>query len=229
VPTLLQSALLIQPLKWLTPKNEDAFDRVFIVIDRDTHPTYEHALKKLKQFDRAAIEKFTSIVSFPSFEVWILYHFIYTRSPMPSADDVIKKIKACGFNYDKANNNLFDNTVENLNIAFGNAQRSIKEARVDSEFNPSTEFSILISELTSIANPNAIDTLQIKDIEAIIKSAVNDAFELSLSQVVLDDELFSALHPHLTSTSIYHDAVERFKNTSGLEVSVVDGVFTVKW
>ncbi|MCJ8269627.1 MAG: RloB family protein, partial [Psychrosphaera sp.] len=104
-------------IKMAYPKNEDAFDRIFIVIDRDTHPTYDNALGKLKQFDHAASEKFMSIVSFPSFEVWILYHFIYTRSPMPCADDVIKKIKACGFDYDKANNNLFGETVEKLDIA----------------------------------------------------------------------------------------------------------------
>jgi hypothetical protein len=161
-------------IKMAYPKNEDAFDRVFIIIDRDTHPTYDNALNK-------------------------------------------------------ANHNLFGNTVEKMDIAFGNAQRSLKDATVDDEFNPSTAFSILISELTSIANPNAIDTILMKDIETIIKSAVNSAFELSLSQVVLGDKLFSALHPHLTSTSIYHHAVERFKNTSGLEVSVVDGVCRVAW
>ncbi|NQZ10836.1 MAG: hypothetical protein HRT35_27095 [Algicola sp.] len=105
----------------------------------------------------------------------------YKGTPITSVVEVIKKIKACGFDYDKANNNLFDNTVEKLDIALANAQKSLKDSKIDEELNPSTAFSILIEQLKWIANPSDAKSIHIKDIDAIIHSAVNSAFERSFS------------------------------------------------
>lgn len=69
-----------------------AFDRVFVVFDRDEHLTYHNALArvtaldcKLKNDNKRAVP-FKAIPSVPNFEFWILLHFREVLAFMPRAE-----------------------------------------------------------------------------------------------------------------------------------------------
>ncbi|WWG65215.1 RloB family protein [Pseudomonas poae] len=53
------------------------FDKVFCAIDRDTHESFDEAIRLSKAHD-----KITVIASYPCFEYWLLLHFGYTRKPL---------------------------------------------------------------------------------------------------------------------------------------------------
>lgn len=218
-------------IKMAYPDVADPFDHVFIVIDRDTHRTFDSAMRTFRDHNKRVKENFVSIVSFPSFEIWVLYHFIYTRALMPKADDVIREIKKLGFDYDKSNEDLFVNTVSKIDIAFSNAQQSLKEAKNDAEPNPSTDFPVLIDKLKQIASPDAVTTtsITIRAIESIISGAVNTAFENAQNTLLLDKQMFSSLHSDLPSLDIYQEAVKAYEKTSGLGLVSQGELFRVIW
>lgn len=58
-------------------KNPD-YDRVYCVIDRDKHTTFDAAMDKLRQTKLGKGVTFTAITSDPCFEFWLLLHFGYT-------------------------------------------------------------------------------------------------------------------------------------------------------
>jgi len=56
-------------------KNKEEYDKVYCVIDRDQHWTFNKALQKAKS------KKVEMIVSIPCFEYWLLLHFEFTDQP----------------------------------------------------------------------------------------------------------------------------------------------------
>ena len=66
------------------PEN-GGYEIVFCVFDRDTHKSYEQAKSKVLELNKSQsnfpgghIEAITSI---PCFEIWLLFHFKYLRTP----------------------------------------------------------------------------------------------------------------------------------------------------
>lgn len=57
----------------------DTFDRVFCVFDKDAHHHYDEALQAIAA--QKPYETYFAITSVPSFEYWLLLHFIYTTRP----------------------------------------------------------------------------------------------------------------------------------------------------
>ena len=216
-------------IKMSTPLGEDPFDQVFIVIDRDTHSTFDSALRDLKNHSGTTPQSFTSIVSYPSFEVWILYHFTYTRKPLPLAKDVIRKIKTYDFDYNKAHNNLFVKLLDKFDTAINNSQRSLKDVIKDGISNPSTEFATLIKRLKSITIPDKKPNISVSDIEKLISNAVNTAYSYEKNSILLDDSIFSHLHPRLTELAIYHQAIKSYAIKSGLKVVSCGCQYKVYW
>lgn len=81
-----------------------AVDRVFVVIDRDSHATYDPAITLLRQLNEAAAsggtqrvkgwkppddkperERFELVLSDPCFELWLLLHFTPWNSPFSAS------------------------------------------------------------------------------------------------------------------------------------------------
>jgi len=132
----------------------DPFDRVYCVIDRDTHASYQSAL------DRIAVIKppntFYAINSVPCFEYWLLLHYTYMTAPFianggtSAADAVIQRL--CGYipAYTKASRGVFNQLLEILPTAKIHAARSMLEAQRTGTDNPTTRVHELVDFLQNI-------------------------------------------------------------------------------
>lgn len=91
-------------------KDQDPYDEVYCVFDKDTHTTYQQALTKIKK-----AKGYVAIASVPCFEYWLLLHFVYTTQPFSATghksagDKVIEELKCPGRlpNYQKAASDTF--------------------------------------------------------------------------------------------------------------------------
>jgi len=62
----------------------DAFDKVFCVFDRDSHPNYNQAVDMIRR--ATPKDTYVAINSVPCFEYWLLLHFNYTTHPYIGQD-----------------------------------------------------------------------------------------------------------------------------------------------
>lgn len=138
-----------------SPSNNLPFDEVYCVIDRDTHSTFNDAIKLAKE------NNIKIIVSYPCFEYWFLCHFIYCRSPFiksgnRSAGDNCEQLlnrkwqEAFKERYEKSKSGTYTSLLSRLDRAIENANRSLADAEKDNEYNPSTQVHLLVDELRKI-------------------------------------------------------------------------------
>lgn len=132
-----------------------AFEQVYAVFDRDDHRTYFDALKlseslngKLRNDSKQAV-KFLSIVSVPSFELWLLLHFEDIRAPL-HRDEVMRKLKQHIPGYEKGKRQIFAITRELLDIAKQRAMRLTTEFSPYDEPEPYTAIVELVQLLTGL-------------------------------------------------------------------------------
>ncbi len=99
-----------------------AFEEVYVVFDRDDHPTYHNALAKtdalnLKyQNDNKQKVAFISIASVPCFELWLLLHFEEVHAPM-HRNAVYDRLKIYLPNYEKGNKGHYASTLMHIELA----------------------------------------------------------------------------------------------------------------
>lgn len=103
-------------------KRTRAYERVYAVFDRDDHPSYADAIAmaeardlRLKNDDKILVH-FEAIVSVPSFELWLLIHFVDIHAYL-HRDEAVKRLKSHIKNYDKGMENLFTQTIQHLDKA----------------------------------------------------------------------------------------------------------------
>lgn len=113
------------PHKRIWPR---AFERVYVVFDRDDHNSYFEALQvaasldgKLKNDNRQPV-LFQAIASVPNFEIWLLLHFEDIQAPI-HRDDVIHRLKKYIPDYEKGICNAFERTRNQLSFAIHRAKR----------------------------------------------------------------------------------------------------------
>lgn len=136
----------------------DHYDQVFCVIDRDKHPTFKDALRRIEAL-KAAGKPFIAIPSYPCFEYWLLLHFAYTRQSFHVSgnrsicDNVIRELrKQPGFQaYAKAQRGIYSQLKERTATAIPHARRAEKEAAETGEANPSTAVHRLVEVLLKLA------------------------------------------------------------------------------
>lgn len=134
------------------------FDHVFCVIDRDTHATFDEALRFAKTSQKLEI-----IVSYPCFEFWLLLHFGYNRKPYAAAG---KHSAADLLIRDLCNHPAFENYDKGKDLSifklllgkqFEDARRIapnvLTEAIASEEMNPSTKLHELIDFLEKLSSP----------------------------------------------------------------------------
>jgi len=134
------------------------FDHVFCAIDRDTHATFDEALKLAKTSKKVDI-----ITSYPCFEFWLLLHFGYNRKPYAAAgkhsaaDLLIKDLRTHpGLEkYDKGKDlGIFNLLLENR---FAEARRIapkvLTEAIASEQMNPSTRLHELLDFFEKLSSP----------------------------------------------------------------------------
>jgi hypothetical protein len=135
------------------------YERVYCVIDRDTHDekNYNEALLAAAKHDRITV-----FTSHPCFEFWILLHFRFTRAAVTSVgnasagDRMTKLVKEqAGMDiYDKGRSaGLFTRLLPRLQIARENSALALKQAEEDGNLNPSTPLHLLIDQLEILGKP----------------------------------------------------------------------------
>lgn len=138
--------------------NSKAFDRVYVVFDRDDHASYHNALakaeaanKKLKNDENIAIP-FMAVPSVPNFELWILLHFRDVLAPIHRTE-VYAALRHADFYpaYAKNIQTVYQDTKDRLPAA--NDRATVLRGRFDKYDgnDPYTDVDVLTSELLKIA------------------------------------------------------------------------------
>ncbi|MEP6868212.1 MAG: RloB family protein, partial [Novosphingobium sp.] len=119
---------------------------VFVVIDRDNHDLFNDAIGLAENYS-AVDDRLNLIVSYPSFELWLLLHEQFTRAPMTQAE-AFSRLKKAVPEYEKSSAEIMDRFIAKLDdSAMIYAKRSIAEARQVSEFNSSTVVHEMIEKI----------------------------------------------------------------------------------
>lgn len=137
------------------------YEKVFCVFDRDSHPSYQEAVDLVMAH---ATSGFVAITSIPSFEFWLLLHFVdsrkeYVRTGKKSPGDLVVADltshfeKKFGYSYTKGQENVFELLRGCMESAGKRAQRCIKDAEATNNPNPSTNVFSLINTLRKISIP----------------------------------------------------------------------------
>lgn len=124
------------------------YERIYCVIDRDTHPNFIAAVNLCSQYERIEL-----VISYPCFEYWIMLHFQENRkafgmagkkSPGAQMIGELKKIDEMG-GYDKgAVTGLFGKLLDRLPPAVERATRILDDAIQVNQMNPSTRMHELL-------------------------------------------------------------------------------------
>lgn len=132
----------------------DPFDRVYCVIDRDSHESYNETIDKI--YSKNPKSTFYATTSIPCFEYWLLLHFRYTTKPYASTssssigENVLKDLLEVMPDYKKGSEGLFTLLYDQLEYAKNNAVRAQGYAKENNTDNPSTSVHELIVYLQNI-------------------------------------------------------------------------------
>jgi hypothetical protein len=126
--------------------DDNAYDKVYCVFDRDQHADFARAMDAIK---RAGVP-FQAIPSYPCFELWILMHFEASSAPLPKCDDAIKKIKQHLSGYKKNEGKfkkIYPIIKEQTSDAIKNSKQVLKEVQQVQAENPSTLIHVIAEHL----------------------------------------------------------------------------------
>jgi len=104
------------------------FEKVFAVFDRDYHTSYVNAIARAEALDGKLKNDenkqviFKAIVSVPSFELWLLLHYIDIQA-FHHRDIILRRLRGHIPNYEKGNDGLYTLTQGMLTIATERAER----------------------------------------------------------------------------------------------------------
>lgn len=129
------------------------FVKIFCVIDRDTHPSYDQAIRLARRHKEIYI-----ISSFPCSEFWYLLHFVERRkSYVATGGRSPGELQLAALliempDYKKGmNGGLFTALLPGLADAKERADRILEAAKADGNFNPSTEIHTLLKFFEDLA------------------------------------------------------------------------------
>ncbi|NTU74225.1 RloB domain-containing protein [Candidatus Roizmanbacteria bacterium] len=134
------------------------YDRVYCVIDRDKHTTFNDAMSKLRDTKLREGVYFTAITSVPCFEFWLLLHFCYTtrsfcaQGHASNCDLVLKELNKKDRipGYTKGAKNIFALTNGKLSKAIDGAKKLQKHNHDTDSKNPETNMHELIEYLINL-------------------------------------------------------------------------------
>jgi hypothetical protein len=139
-------------------RKDPDYERVYCVIDRDKHTTFDAAIDKLRQTRLRKDVIFTAITSVPCFEFWLLLHYCYTTrqfsAPGNSSNcelviaELNKRDRIPGYN--KGARNIFALTKKRLPDAIKHARRLQQHNLTADTNNPATNIHELIEYLTNL-------------------------------------------------------------------------------
>jgi len=132
----------------------DPFDQIYCVFDKDGHATYARAIDALAS--AAPKDTYFTINSVPSFEYWLLLHFVYSTRPytaLPgnsSGNQVLTELKNYVPDYEKGRRTVFAELVGQLEQAKNYANRALQESERNQTDNPSTRVHELVEALQKL-------------------------------------------------------------------------------
>lgn len=139
-------------------QEDQGFDWVFCVFDKDSHSTYEEAIDIANRRRMPNGSKLKTIKSVPCFEYWVLLHFQRTTKPYTKigrrspCDNLSADLKKIFPQYSKGMNGLYDLIKDSTDTAIKNSLHAISQAQKTGTDNPSTEIHILVEKLGQISN-----------------------------------------------------------------------------
>lgn len=134
-----------------------AFEKVYVVFDRDDHLSYYEALRLTNSIDGSLKNdlrqrvSFKAVASIPNFELWLLLHYEDIQAPIHRIN-VLHRLKQHIPNYDKGMRNVFAITRENLHVATNRAKNLALRFSATTDPEPFTNVVELVTLLTSL-NP----------------------------------------------------------------------------
>lgn len=132
----------------------DPFDQIYCVFDKDGHATYARAIDALSS--STPKDTYFTINSVPSFEYWLLLHFVYSTRPytaLPgnsSGNQVLTELKNYIPDYEKGRHTIFSDLTEQLEQAKNYAKRALQESERNQTDNPSTRVHELVEVLQNL-------------------------------------------------------------------------------
>jgi hypothetical protein len=130
------------------------YDRVYCVMDKDSHETYDQTLRRISS--KTPKNTFYAAQSIPCFEYWLLLHFRYTTKPYAAkgnssiGNEVEKDLKSVMPEYEKGSQNIFSSLYDKLEFAKKNAARVLQYALDNQTDNPSTHVHKLVEYLQKL-------------------------------------------------------------------------------
>lgn len=135
---------------------DNNFDRVFCVFDKDSHATYQAAIDRVNRKPR---KKWATIKSVPCFEFWVLLHFKTTTKPFTGTgerspcDNLLIELKKEFGEYQKGCKGLYKLIGDKTDTAIANAKKALIAAQSAGTDNPGTEMHILVEHLRELKTP----------------------------------------------------------------------------
>lgn len=123
------------------------YDKVFCVFDRDNDlSSFLEAIEQCKS------RKFIAIVSNPCFELWPYLHFQIRESGFGSPQQMLRALKKLpGFeNYDKDGVQIFNATIDFIDMACKRASFLVSKQHDDPKEDPFTNIHILINRFQTL-------------------------------------------------------------------------------
>jgi hypothetical protein len=142
-------------------RNKAKYDRIYCVIDRDSHPSFDTAITLADTATNIDV-----IASFPCFEFWLMLHFGHCQKPYnavgneTSADLLIKDLRVKHQMLEKyskgGDKSLF---LALLGDPFNQARKwspiILEQANAIGNLNPSTKLHILIDKFEELSSPTS--------------------------------------------------------------------------
>lgn len=132
----------------------DGFDRVFCVFDKDSHETYEEALRLISEIKPKGV--FKAIISVPCFEYWLLLHYVFTTRPFEAdrngstCASLISELKKYRPSYEKGDENIYSVLSGQTNQAIAYSKRALAQSEESDTDNPSTFIHELVEYLQDL-------------------------------------------------------------------------------
>ncbi|WP_275100174.1 RloB family protein [Sedimenticola hydrogenitrophicus] len=134
----------------------DVFDRVYCVIDRDSHTTFDQTLVEIRKSRPNGV--FHATPSVPCFEYWVLLHFDYKTAPYTRTgsnspcDCVIADLKRYMPGYTKGDKGVFYQIMSDTDRAIALSKLTLAEAHKTGTDNPTTLMHELVDYLRHLKN-----------------------------------------------------------------------------
>jgi len=132
----------------------DSYDKVFCVIDKDSHNTLDQAKNDIRVFRPR--ETLFGIISVPCFEYFLLLHYEFTTKSFAATGNksvcgcVIHDLKKYIPDYRKGDKGIYEATKGNLEIAIKNCKKANLAAHEVGTDNPTTLMHELIEYLRTL-------------------------------------------------------------------------------